>query len=88
MENAIMLHNLSPEDLELLIKKTVEEVVKKSSKEIGDDLLSREQACKYLKIKNTTLWKWTKKGKIKAYGIGNRVLYKKEDLISSLVRIN
>lgn len=92
MENAIMLHNLTPSDLEELIRKVVgeqlEEFRKNTTTGNPHELLTREEACQLLKISLTTLWSWTKKGKIIAHGIGNRVLYKKSELMESLVRIN
>jgi predicted oxidoreductase len=50
-----------------------------------DELLSREQVCTFLQINSSTLWAWTSKGKVKAYGIGNRRYYKKNELLQSLV---
>ena len=89
MENAIMLHNLAPNDLEELIRKVVgeqlEEFRKNASTGNPHELLTRTEACLLLKINLTSLWKWTKKGKIIAYGMGNRVLYKKFELMESLV---
>jgi len=92
MENAVMLYNLSPMELEELIRKVVGEQFeafrKNNSTENPDELITREEACLLLKISLTTLWNWTKKGKLIAYGIGNRVYYKRGELIESLVRIN
>ena len=92
MESAIMLHNFSPMDLEELIRKVVgeqlEEFRKNNSIEKPDELLTREEACLLLKISLTSLWNWTKKGKLIAYGIGNRVYYKRGELIESLIQIN
>ena len=92
MENAILLHNLTPSDLEELIRKVVSEQLdefrKNTSTENPKELLTREEACLLLKISLTSLWNWTKKGKLMAYGIGNRVFYKRGELIQSLVRIN
>ena len=51
------------------------------------ELLTREETAEYLKIDSSTLWSWTKKGKIKAYGIGHRVYYKKHEIDEALVRI-
>lgn len=51
-------------------------------------LLSRLETAKLLKINFTTLWKHTKTGKLKSYGIGNRVFYKKEEVLQSITRIN
>jgi len=41
-----------------------------------ETLMTRTETAKYLKVNCTTLWHWTKKGKLKAYGLGNRVYYK------------
>lgn len=51
-------------------------------------LLTRTETAEYLKINITTLWNWTKKEKLKAYGIGNRVYYKKSEKDESLIKIN
>jgi hypothetical protein len=53
-----------------------------------DILLSRLETSKLLKINLTSLWKHTKSGKLKSYGIGNRVFYKKNEVLKSLTRIN
>lgn len=50
----------------------------------NDDLMTREETCKFLKIDSSTLWSWTKKGKVTAYGIGNRRYYKRSEILSSL----
>ena len=92
MENAILLHNLAPKDLQELIEKTVskqlETFVKNVPIENPDELLTRVEASNLLKINITTLHNWTKKGNIIAYGIGNRVYYKRGELMGSLIRIN
>jgi hypothetical protein len=92
MENAIMLHNLTPADLEELITRVVkdqlQEFLKTEPTENPNELITRAEACALLKINITTLWNWTKKGNIIAYGIGNRVYYKKGELMQSLIRIN
>lgn len=49
-----------------------------------EDLLTRKEACDFLKIDSSTLWHWTNKGKVKAYAIANRRYYKKNELIDCL----
>ncbi len=92
MEKAIMLHNLTPSDLEELIRKVVAEQLEEFRKNIPtdnpDELLTRTEASSLLKINITTLHNWTKKGSITAYGIGNRVYYKRGELMARLIRIN
>lgn len=53
-----------------------------------EQLLTRTDTAKYLKVDISTLWNWTKKGKLKAYSIGNRVYYKKNEIDEALIRIN
>ncbi|MDB4271074.1 helix-turn-helix domain-containing protein, partial [bacterium] len=52
------------------------------------ELLTREETAKYLKISLSTLWHWSKKGKLTAYGIGNRVYYKRSEVEKGIIRIN
>jgi len=88
--NQIIFDVLSKEELQDLIGKSLEEVIKNNSKNIPPDqeLLTRDEACKLLKVDSSTLWRWTNKGKITAYGIGSRRFYKKEELLNSLVMLN
>lgn len=51
-------------------------------------LLSRIETCELLKINFTTLWKHTKSGKLTSYGIGNRVYYKKGEVLNAVKKIN
>lgn len=81
---------LSKEELEDLIGKSLEEVIKNNPFNCPPDqeLLTREEACKLLKVDSSTLWRWTNKGKITAYGIGSKRFYKKEELLESLIKLN
>jgi excisionase family DNA binding protein len=51
------------------------------------ELLSRKDASKLLCVSLPTLHQWTKDGVITAYRIGNRVLYKLEDINNALTQI-
>jgi hypothetical protein len=46
-----------------------------------NELMTRDEVCKMLCFNKTSLWKHTKSGKLKSYGIGNRVLYKRSEVI-------
>ncbi|WP_040473871.1 helix-turn-helix domain-containing protein [Flavobacterium frigoris] len=84
MENPfeIILERL--EKIEIAIQKLKLPTIK-DDKEV---LLSRIETATLLKFSLTTLWKHTKSGKLKSYGIGNRVFYKKDEVLKSLTRIN
>ncbi len=76
------------------IKKVVEEVLERKlqffnvAREPNSlNLLTRKETAKTLCISLPTLHDWTKNGTIKAHRIGNRVLYKQEEVISALQEI-
>ena len=88
-KNSILLYELSVEGLQELVGSTVKEIFAELLKELyfkkfTEELLTREQTCKFLKIDSSTLWSWTNKGKVKAYGIGARRYYKRSELLESL----
>jgi len=87
--NQIIFDVLSKQELEELVGKSLEEVIKNNSltQPPSQELLTREETCKLLKIDSSTLWRWTNKGKIIAYGIGNRRFYKKKELLESLIKL-
>lgn len=89
MKNSIILQDLSVEELQELIGSTVKKNVAElqqelQSKKFTEELLTRKQTCKFLKIDSSTLWAWTNKGKVKAYGIGARRYYKRSELLECL----
>ncbi|MDL5511722.1 helix-turn-helix domain-containing protein [Arenibacter sp. M-2] len=51
------------------------------------ELMTRQEVADYFKINITTLWNWTKKGRLKSYGIGYRVYYKRSEIETSLIKI-
>ena len=50
------------------------------------NFLSRQEVCKLLKITLPTLNDWSKLGRLQSYKIGNRVLYKLDEVENSLHR--
>ncbi|MBG7612961.1 helix-turn-helix domain-containing protein [Polaribacter sp. BAL334] len=88
-KNSILLETLSVEQLQQLIgtsvKNGIQELQKQlQSKDNSEELLSRDETCQFLKVDSSTLWAWTKKGKVKAYGIGSRRYYKRSELLECL----
>ena len=87
--NSILLEALTVDELYQLIGTSVKNGItelhnKFQSKHQSEELLTREEACKFLKIDGSTLWAWTNKKKVKAYGIGARRYYKRSELLESL----
>ncbi len=67
------------------IKLQLEDFKKNLNTHDPDELLSRKEACLFLKIEQTTLYHWQRAGKIKMYGIGNRRFLKKAELMECLI---
>jgi len=89
MEQIIQMHNASLEQF----TKTILEGVKSILVEVNrpqpqNKYITREHVCDLLKIDKSTLWSWTKKGKLKSYGIGARVYYKLDEVEKALKPLN
>lgn len=87
--NSILLEALTVEELNQLIGTSVKNGITEIQKEFhskhqSEELLTRDEACQFLKIDSSTLWAWSLKGKVKAYGIGARRYYKRSELLESL----
>jgi hypothetical protein len=86
---SILLEAVTVEELNQLIGTSVKNGITElhhefQTKHQSEELLTREEACKFLKIDGSTLWAWTNKKKVKAYGIGARRYYKRSELLESL----
>jgi hypothetical protein len=77
MNNQIYLNGITIEQLAEALKFLMENPTSKQEPQLENDFITREEVCKLLSINMTSLWKHTKSGRLKSYGIGNRVLYKK-----------
>lgn len=87
--NAILLQSLTIEQLQQLIGTSVKNGIQELQKELqtkdnSEELMTREETCQFLKVDSSTLWAWTNKGKVKAYGIGARRYYKRSELLECL----
>jgi hypothetical protein len=90
--NAILLQNLTVEQLQQLIGTSVRNGIFELQKELqskdnSEELMTREETCQFLKIDSSTLWAWTNNGKVKAYGIGARRYYKKSEIMECLTQL-
>ena len=90
--NAILLQNLTVEQLQQIIGTSVRNGILELQKELqtkdnSEELMTREETCQFLKIDSSTLWAWTNNGKVKAYGIGARRYYKKSEIMECLTQL-
>jgi DNA-binding NtrC family response regulator len=92
MKDSIILQGTTSEKLVDLFDERLERKLQAFKKEFhtqqaNDELLTRNQACQFLQINSSTLWAWTNKNKVKAYGIANRRYYKRSELIECLTEL-
>lgn len=88
MNNQIYLNGITLEQLaEALQPLLIQFLPAKQSQPIND-YITREEVCKLLYFNKTTLHNHTKSGLLKSYSIGNRVLYKRSEVLEAVKPIN
>jgi len=80
--NGITLQQLAETLAQLMQDKNV------TKSEPKVELITRVEVCELLSFNKTSLWKHTKSGKLKSYGIGNRVYYKRSEVLEAVKPIN
>ncbi|MBN8641122.1 MAG: helix-turn-helix domain-containing protein [Flavobacteriales bacterium] len=92
VKEILQLENTNATDFKNEIVKDVTEVLKGYASSLqnpdNDQLLTREETAKMLSVSLVTLWSWTKSDIIPAYRIGNKVRYKKAEVITALRQMN
>jgi hypothetical protein len=87
--NSTLLHQTSPEGLvDLLmiaIRQELKDLKAEAPASVDEELLTKKQACDLLKIKETTLWRWQKQGRIDCYKISKNNYYKRSELLNCLI---
>jgi hypothetical protein len=89
MDKIIQIKEITPEELVQLInegtKSLLDDLKKEFPNNLEDELMTRQQTLDFLHINSSTLWAWTKRGKVTTYGIGNRRYYKRAELLENLI---
>lgn len=82
MENTFVIRNTTPEDFcDKIIARLKEELkIPATSAREEPRYLTRQETADLLKISLQTLHQYTKTGRLRAYRVGSRVLYKMEEL--------
>lgn len=90
--NEILLNGINVDEL---IEKIGELIDKKLNKEQSHlfsanqtNFLSRQEVAQLLKISLPTLNEWTKLGWLQSYKIGNRVLYKSDEVEAAILKVS
>jgi hypothetical protein len=88
----VQIENISVDELtEIIADKLADKIGTRIamliSSQNDEELLTREETAKLLRIDSSTLWHWTNKGKIKVYGIASRRYYKRGEIMKALVEL-
>ena len=85
---SVLINNLSAESLNSRlddIQNDIKELKQSLQPKAAEEYLTRMEASDMLKCDLSTIHNWTKKGKLVAYKIGNRVYYKRSQIESVLI---
>lgn len=89
MNQSTLLHNASPEDfINLMVKafrQEIDELKQNFQPKEPEELLSRDEVAKLLKIDISSVHNWCKKGILKRYAIGGRIYFKRSEIEESLI---
>jgi len=87
MNNQIFLNGITIEQLAEVLRPMLQKTFSEPQ-QVTNELIGRNEACALLHCNLSTLRKHTKSGRLKSYGIGNRILYKKSEILESVSPIN
>lgn len=91
MKQSTILHDVTPEQITSLfegIQNQIKELNEKFEPKTPPEYLTRNEVSDLLKCDLSTLWLWTKKGKLTSYGIGNRTYYKRAEIENAIICLN
>ena len=84
MQGTVQFIQATPEELENKIidrvKVELETLKAEFQPKKPTEYLTRNEVKDLLQIDLSTIWGWTKRGKLKSYGIGARVYYKRSEI--------
>jgi len=86
MNTQIFLNGITLEQLAEAVVKLQQQPI--ATPQLENDFITRDEVCKLLNFNKTTLHKHTRSGKLKSYGIGNRVLYRRCEVLEAVKPIN
>jgi excisionase family DNA binding protein len=82
---------MTPEQINFLFQELQNQIIELKQffePKTATEYLTRKEAADFLKCDLSTIHNWTKKRRLKSYGIGNRVYYKRSEIESALVLLD
>lgn len=91
--NTVQLIQVTPEQIQAYVKEAVSSLLEDYSKKFipekqPEDFLTRQDVADKFRVNLSTIHNWVKAGKLKQYGIGNRVYFRRSEVDESLVLLN
>jgi hypothetical protein len=91
MKNIIKIVNVPFEDMKQVIKQIIADEIKNAidlfkpdcNKQL-DEVLTRDEVCKLLKVSTTTLFHWNNQNILVNKKVGRRVFYKRSDVLNKM----
>jgi len=88
-QRAIQFIGMTPKEVNKpvleVIQNGFEKILSHFQPIVPTEYLTRNQVKEMLDVDLSTIHNWTKRGKLKAYGIGNRVYYKRSEIEKAIV---
>lgn len=88
MTGTIQLIQITPEDLQGIVTSCIKPEFDRLKSDFQPkhptEYMTRNEVKELLDIDLSTLWNWTKRGKLKSYGLGNRVYYKRAEVEAAI----
>jgi hypothetical protein len=86
----IQFISVTPEQLQQTILDGVKQHLTEFKKQLQapEELMTRDETSKFLKVNLSTLHNWQKQGKLIPFGIQGRVYYKRSDIMKSIVKLH
>jgi len=82
-----LLVTLKVEDLKILIRESVEEIISKNlPRKIEDKLLCRKDVARLLSVSLVTVSTWMKSEKLPYHRIGSRIFFKESEVMGLLTQ--
>lgn len=88
---SIQFIGLSPEEFKQELREEFLKLIATSQKKetiSQEEYLTRKEVAELFKVNLSTLHLWCKSGKLKSFGIGNRVYFKRSDIEESLIKLS
>ena len=88
-EKTLQFIQIAPEQLQEAIIKGVKVEIDNLQKNFQpkqpEELMTRNEVKDFLKVDLSTVHNWTKKGKLKSYGLGHRIYYKRSEVEQAIL---